>query len=335
MVNCRVPAILGSIANSANLLITTCPQARIYRQELLIMRAAVRTMTIAVLFAAGLTGLAPAATAQDRAAQRPARELALAPPAEVVDAPDAERTREELMQLLEKYPPSLGRVIKLDPTLLSSDQYLATYPVLHSFLAKHPEVQRNQPFFFERIQGSGSFDRENQSSEAYRMWGDVLGGLAGITVAIIVLASLGWMIRSLIDYRRWARLSRVQAEAHNKLLDRMTANEELLAYVQSPAGARFLESAPIALDPGARSVGAPFSRILWSVQAGLVLASGGFGLQYVSGRAINEAAQPIFAMGILAVALGIGFVLSAGVSYALSHRLGLFAGAAPEKDRSH
>ena len=305
------------------------------------MRAALRTMTIATIFAAGFTGVVPTAAAQERAVQRPARgEAAVAPVAPagvVVDAPDAERTREELMQLLEKYPPSLGRVLKLDPSLLASDQYLATYPVLHAFLTKHPEVQRNQPFFFERIQGSGNYYRENQDTEAYRMWGDVLGGLAAITVALIVLAALGWMIRSLIDYRRWARLSRVQAEAHNKLLDRMTANEELLAYVQSPAGARFLESAPISLDPGARSVGAPFSRILWSVQAGLVLASGGFGLQYVSGRIINEAAQPIYSMGVLAVALGVGFVLSAGVSYVLSHRLGLFASgaAAADKDRSN
>ena len=149
--------------------------------------------------------------------------------------------------------------------------------------------------------------------------------------------SHGWIVRSLIDYRRWARLSKVQAEAHNKLLDRMTANEELLAYVQSPAGSRFLQSAPITLEPGARSIGAPFGRILWSVQAGLVLAAGGFGLQYVSGRVINEAAQPIFAMGVLAVALGVGFVLSAVVSYVLSRRLGLFdnSAAAGDKERGN
>ena len=304
------------------------------------MRAVLKIVIVAALLFVGVPGVArlSAAQAPAPAQTRQPREAVPAAQTIVPDTPDSERTREELMQLLEKYPPSLARVLKLDPTLLTSDAYLATYPVLHAFLSKHPDVARNPAYFFERVQGSGGgYYREDQSSQAYRMWNDVLGGLAGFGVAILVLSALGWIVRSLIDYRRWARLSKVQAEAHNKLLDRMTANEELLAYVQSPAGSRFLQSAPITLEPGARSIGAPFGRILWSVQAGLVLAAGGFGLQYVSGRVINEAAQPIFAMGVLAVALGVGFVLSAVVSYVLSRRLGLFdnSAAAGDKERGN
>jgi hypothetical protein len=113
----------------------------------------------------------------------------------------------------------------------------------------------------------------------------------------------------------------------------MTANEELLAYVQSPAGQRFLESAPITLDAGNRRISAPFTRILWSVQVGLVLAAAGIGLQFVSSRVaatstVPDAAQPVAAMGVLAIALGIGFIISAGVSYFLSRQLGLFEHAA-------
>ena len=40
----------------------------------------------------------------------------------------------------------------------------------------------------------------------------------------------------------------MQYQVHNKLLDRFTSNEDLLAYVQTPAGRRFLESAPIPLQ---------------------------------------------------------------------------------------
>jgi hypothetical protein len=40
----------------------------------------------------------------------------------------------------------------------------------------------------------------------------------------------------------------VQVEMHGKLLDRLTTNEDLLAYAQSPAGSRFLESTPISLE---------------------------------------------------------------------------------------
>jgi hypothetical protein len=63
----------------------------------------------------------------------------------------------------------------------------------------------------------------------------------------------------------------VQAEVHTKLMERMTTNEELLAYVQSPAGRRFLEAAPLRPEPTGRSFSAPVGSIIWSLMAGVVL----------------------------------------------------------------
>ena len=50
----------------------------------------------------------------------------------------------------------------------------------------------------------------------------------------------------------------------------------------------------------------------------------------MSGRVIQEIAQPIFAFGVLALTVGAGFIVSAAASFVLSRRLGLFdpAGAA-------
>jgi hypothetical protein len=143
---------------------------------------------------------------------------------------------------------------------------------------------------------------------------------AGFGMAIGVVV---WLIRTIIDYRRWSRLAKVQTDAHTKLLDRFTANEDLLAYIQSPAGSKFLESSPIKLDAGPRSVGAPLGRILWSVQGGLVLVAGGIGLEVVRGRVADEAAQPLHVLGVLGIALGLGFVISAIISFVISQRLGL------------
>jgi hypothetical protein len=113
---------------------------------------------------------------------------------------------------------------------------------------------------------------------------------------------------------------------HNKLLDRLTSNEELLTYMQTAAGKRFLESAPIAVaaEP-VTTLNAPIGRMLGSVQVGLILAAGGVGLQFVSGSADKDVSQPLFAMGVLAIAIGAGFLLSAAVSFFLSRRLGLLA----------
>jgi len=284
----------------------------------------------AVAACAGLSAR-PVAAQAPRAERAPVRQgesvLPGSPTVVQVETPDAERNREELMNLLQKYPPALGRVLKLDPSLLTNAAYLTPYPALAAFLRQHPEIERNPPYFLERIQVATGYQRDDPANQSFRMWQSVMDWFGGLTVAAMILATLTWLIRLLVDYRRWYRLSKVQAEAHTKLLDRMTSNDELLAYLQSPAGSRFLQSAPITLDAASRTIGAPFGRILWSVQAGLVLAAGGFGLQYVSGRVNNDAAQPIFAMGILAVALGIGFVLSALVSYAMSRRLGLIEAA--------
>jgi hypothetical protein len=247
-----------------------------------------------------------------------------AQPVTTIEQPDAQRTREELSQLLEKYPPTLRNVLVLDPTLLANQAYLAPYPGLVSFLSRHPEVARNPTFYI----GEAPRPRPDAASLAADMWRDVVQGLAVFTGFGMAIGLIVWLIRTLIDYRRWSRLAKVQTDVHTKLLDRFTANDDLIAYIQSPAGSKFLESSPIKLDPGPRSVGAPLSRILWSVQGGLVLMALGVGLQVVGRGVTDEAAQPLHALGVLAIALGLGFVISAIISYVISRKLGLIEPAA-------
>ena len=244
-------------------------------------------------------------------------------PLGVRDDVDAERTRESLNNLLEKYPPALGRVLKLDPALMNNPGYLAPYPGLAAFLSQHPEVVRNPEYFLERVNSPNYNNYNDPGSRKREEMLAVLAGFAAFLVFLVVTSVLIWVIRMIVAHRRWNRLSKVQYEVHNKLLDRFTSNEDLLAYVQTPAGKRFLESAPIPMQDEAPMLSAPFSRILWSVQAGVVLTTAGFGLLYVSTRFIEEAAQFFMVVGVLSVALGAGFIVSAVAAYALSRKLGL------------
>jgi hypothetical protein len=238
---------------------------------------------------------------------------------------DAEQTRQQLEQLMRQYPPSVWDVLRSDPSLLTNEQYLATYPELAAYLAGHPEVAHNPAFFIGTSQGR-SWNEDSPQIQAIRAWQDMVQGIQIITVVGIITAAFIWIIRTLLDYRRWLRVTRVQAEVHGKLLDRFASNEDLLAYIQTPAGRKFLESAPIPLDADvSRTVSAPINRILWSVQAGVIIAAGSLGLLYISGREIQEIGRPLFAMGSVGLALGVGFVVSALVSYLLSRRLGLVA----------
>jgi hypothetical protein len=257
--------------------------------------------------------LLPAAWAQAPKAPK-------APVPVAIEQPDAHRTREELSRLLDRYPPALKGILALDPNLLSNQAYLAPYPALVAFLNAHPEVGHNPSFYLEGFERSF---RRDSSSPRQQMWSKLLDGLAVFTGFGMAIGLLVWLIRTLVDYRRWNRLTRIQTEVHTKLLDRFTANDDLLAYVQSPAGAKFLESSPIALDAAPRSLAAPLGRILWSVQAGLVLVAAGTGLLTFSREVTDEAAQPLHGMGVLGIALGLGFVISAVISFLICRRLGL------------
>ena len=244
----------------------------------------------------------------------------------------AQETRDQLERLLNEYPPSLPRVLRLDPTLLSNEAYLQPYPALVTFLAQHPEIAHN-PLFFLGNDNQNNY-RPDPQQRAFEMWRGAIEGFSIGAVIVAIAGALGWMIKTLIEHRRWTRLSKIQTEVHTKLLDWFSSNEDLLAYIQTPAGRKFLESAPIPLDTP-RAVGAPLSRILWSVQVGAVLGVGGVGLAIVAGRAVEDVREPLAALGVVAIALGIGFLVSAVMAYVLSQRLGLFPQAPTSTPDSH
>jgi hypothetical protein len=291
-------------------------------------RSGFAALGLSLSLTSGTWAQAPApASRPDPARPRPAAaqvQPAPAPPvatAPEVPGPDADQVRDQLRQTLDRVPPSVREVLQLEPSLMTNPDYLAPYPDLANYIARHPEIARNPAYYV------GTPHDDNWSKDPVRismnMWQDVMQGLFILTLFLVVIGALTWLIRTLIDYRRWLRLSRVQTETHTKLLDRLTSNEDLLAYMQTAAGRRFLELAPISLDAASRPLGAPLNRILWSVQAGIVLALAGIGLQIISRQTAAELAGPVMAIAVLAMAIGVGFVVSAVVAWLLSKRLGL------------
>jgi hypothetical protein len=267
-------------------------------------------------------GFCAPAEARQAAAQAPA-------PAAAVDAAlvqDAEVVRDRLQDILRGYPRSVGEVLRRDPTLMSRADYMASYPQLTAFLAQHPEIQRNVEFYFE---GYGSWGR--QYDPEFEALGAMMAGVAVFFGVGGFLAVVTWLVRAIIQHRRWLKASNVQAQIHTKLMERMTTNEELLAYIQSPAGRRFLEAAPIRPDAEAPPTNAPVASIMWSMMAGIVLATVGVGFRLAGASIGKEDAQKAFlVVGIVILAIGVGFMIASIAAYILSSRLGLFPKAVPE-----
>jgi hypothetical protein len=276
----------------------------------------------------------PVAGAAQRPAPPPTRTATGPAAAADSGAPreNADQVRNSLDDVLRRYPPSLARVLYLDPTLLDNAAYLQTYPELEAFLAAHPEVRHNPAFFLANIDpGFRGQSRVTPQERALDMWSRAIEGFTIGTVVLTIAGGLFWLIKTMVEHRRWSKLSKIQTDVHNKLLDRFTSNEDLLAYIQTPVGRKFLESAPIPMD-SPRAISAPVGRILWSAQAGAVLTVLGLGFEVVAKNSVEELSGPVAAMGAVVIALGIGFLVSAVLAYLLSRRFGLMQHEAPTQE---
>lgn len=300
--------------------------------------------TLLVTSVFGLTMASEAVIAQTQAvppqAQTPtAQTPAVTPQAQAVpqagpqgfdDRVNADQLRNDFNEVLRQYPPTLRDVLRLDPSLLTDQAYLTSYPALAAFVQRYPQVARNPRFYVGESHGQAPLDG---AGRALQVWNRTIELMSIFVTMLLVVTGFAWLIRTVLDHRRWLRSSRLQVEVHQKLFDRLASNDDLMTYIQTPAGQRFLEASPAIVDvsPSPKAVSAPINRILWSVQIGIVLIPLGLGLQWVARNVIEEVAQLLWFVGVLAVTLGIGFVGSAGVAYLISKRLGLI----PEGVKAH
>jgi hypothetical protein len=284
--------------------------------------AVLLVLPIAIISAPAAIAGGPQTVQPQTARPAPQAQLQSAPVTRVIASSDAEQTREALREILARYPATVGRVLALDPTLLQNPTYLEPYPELLAFLQQHPEVARNGADYLTGFRPS-YYVEPDRETRVLRMWANLVQGTVIFLVFCTVTGALVWLVKTLVDYRRWYRLSKVQTDAHNKLLDRFTNNEDLLAYITTPAGKRFLESAPIMLDGPAAFIGAPVKRILWAIEIGVVMVCLGGGIYFARTAAPADVSLALTTVSIVVTALGIGFVLAALASYLLSRHLGV------------
>ena len=123
---------------------------------------------------------------------------------------------------------------------------------------------------------------------------------------------------------------RVMTDFHAKLLDRLGSAKEFAEFFASDAGTRFLDS----LSSG--EGGAPQSRILRSMQAGFVLLALGVGFFILlDERTFSiEAADGLMVMATAASAIGAALLVSTGMSYLLSKRMGLIERPRVKRDQN-
>jgi hypothetical protein len=242
--------------------------------------------------------------------------------------------------VLLRMSPTLATVIANDPSLLANQEYITrNNPELASFLSAHLEVVRN-PDFYLFAELSGNHGRRVEGLQR-RLWperfsdngaplSDFMKMLVPSLGFLVLLGALLWLIRTLIDNRRWSRIFKMQSDVHGRLIERFSSNEELLTYMGTEAGKRFLEAAPIPVDfDKDRRVPAVLTRVLVPLQVGVVLTLLGGGLLLLR-HSLPEIAAPLLVFGVVVLMPGVGLVLSAGITWMLVGRLGLMPRGADE-----
>jgi len=131
---------------------------------------------------------------------------------------------------------------------------------------------------------------------------------------------VGFVVHVVAEAFRRRSQARMVTDFHTRLLDRIGSAKEYADFFASDAGKRFMESL------SATETGMPQTRILRSIQSGLVLLALGSGLFFLtSSRTFSlEATDGLVVTATVTVAIGVGLILSTLTTYILSKQMGLF-----------
>jgi hypothetical protein len=284
-------------------------------------------IALAAILAVG--AVTPALSHSQTAPQRPAATAAAPSEQEVAEI------QGQFLKLL-RLSPVLTSVAARDPSILADQAYVErNNPELAAFMAAHPDIAKNPDFYlFDQLKDGGD-DREQALERA--IWPDMVprpdhhssaadlaDKMIPMVIVITIFTALVLIVRFFVESRRWSRTFKMQSEVHARLIDKFSSSQELAAYMETEAGKRFLEAAPI--STGA-SVG-PYvpnvvARVLTPLQIGLVMVLLGIGFLLLRHVGDQDTAESMLITGTVMLMPGIGFILSAGATWAVAHRLGL------------
>jgi hypothetical protein len=246
---------------------------------------------------------------------------------------DVAALQDQMLELL-RMSPTLAEVVARDPSLLANTEYVnRSNPELGRFLQEHPEIAHNPDFYLfnnlhaENEQPSQTLERKlwpaMAPQEGHRVSMELISDGIPFLVFLCLLGALLWLTHVLLENRRWNRIFKLQTDVHSKLIERFGTSQEVLTYMGTEAGKRFLEATPIAVgfEPQ-QPVPSPVTRVLTPLQIGLVMMLLGIGLIFLR-HSIPDGDAPLLLVGTVILMPGLGFILSAGITWVLARHLGL------------
>ncbi len=135
--------------------------------------------------------------------------------------------------------------------------------------------------------------------------------LSAMIVLPVFFAALLLALKVYFDWRK----VRIKSEFHHKLVDKFGDVKELNNFLETKGGSDFLRSLSI-------NGLAPKEKLLSAVSRGIIVGFLGIAVLLL-GWTFMENSRYFIAAGITILVLGIGFLVSAAVSYQLSKKWGI------------
>ena len=246
---------------------------------------------------------------------------------------DVAALQDQILEML-RLSPTLAEVVARDPSLLGNQEYVErNNPELATFLRDHPEIAQNPDFYlFNNLHGQ---DEEPSQTLERKLWPQIANPRSSgveselisdgipFLVFLCILGALLWLTHVLLENRRWNRIFKLQTDVHGKLIERFGTSQEVLTYMSTEAGKRFLEATPIAVGfERQEPVPTAVARVLTPLQIGVVMTLLGLGLILVR-YSVPDVAAPLLVLGTIVLTPGLGFIISAAITWVLARRLGL------------
>ncbi len=149
---------------------------------------------------------------------------------------------------------------------------------------------------------------------------EIISGVTALVFGVVIIASISWIVVTVVAAFRQQANARIRAEIYNRLIDKFGTAAEFVAFMESDAGLNFIEENTV--QPAA-----PLGKILASTQIGIVLTLLGTGL-LITGNVFGESLGGdlyivLTVGGTVGLMVGVGLLISAGISYRLCRAWGL------------
>lgn len=128
---------------------------------------------------------------------------------------------------------------------------------------------------------------------------------------------LGWIFRTYLNHVQFMKVLQLRAENNARLLDRFGSDAAFLDYLKSDAQQKMFEVRP----PEPR-MPAPYMRMLTTIQIAFLLLSAGGACLFIRGYMFEGDKDAFLFLGTIAVALGLGSLLSAAAAFVVARMWG-------------